>query len=103
MASMRQYVRSSWVGRAVLMPWRLKNALATTLPPVAKSFAWTLRSREHYNYSYDLNPLNLDYLAAFIAVVTGQAIKLARNYIGEIDNDAALKEHVVRLNRAHKE
>ncbi len=103
MASMRQYVRSSWVGRAVLMPWRLKNALTTTLPPVAKSFAWTLRSREHYNYSYDLNPLNLDYLAAFIAVVTGQPIKLARNYIGEIDNDVALKDHVVRLNRAHKE
>ena len=100
---MREYVRSSWVGRAALMPWRLKNALTTTLPPVAKSFTWTLKSREHYNYSYDLQPLNLEYLAAFIAVVTGQPIKLARNYIAEINNDQALKDHVVRLNRAHKQ
>ena len=85
------------------MPWRLKNALTTTLPPVAKSFTWTLKSREHYNYSYDLQSLNLEYLAGFIAVVTGQPIKLARNYIAEINNDQALKDHVVRLNRAHKE
>jgi len=100
---MRQYVRSSWLGRAVLMPWRLKNALTTTLPPVAQSFSWTLRSREHYNYSYDLQPLNLEYLAAFIGVVTGQPMKVARNYIREIDTDQALKDHVVRLNRSHKE
>ena len=86
-----------------LLPWRLKNALTTTLPPVAKSFTWTVRSREHYNYSYDLQPLNLEYLAAFVAVVTGQPIKLARNYLGEIHNDQALKDHVVRLNRAHAE
>ena len=59
MASMREYVRSSWFGRAVLMPWRLKNALTSTLPPVGKSLAWTVQSREHYNYSYDLQPLNL--------------------------------------------
>jgi len=85
------------------MPWRLKNALTTTLPPVAKSFTWTLKSREHYNYSYDLQSLNLEYLAAFIAVITGQPIKLARNYIAEINNDQALKDHVVRLNRGHKE
>src|SRR3712207_340389 len=99
MASLRQYVRSSWVGRAVLMPWRLKNALTTTLPPVARSVTWTFRSREHYNYSYDLQPLNLEYLAAFIAVITEQPIKLARNYIAEINNDQGLKNHVVRLNR----
>src|SRR3954462_4290437 len=103
MASFRQNVRSSWWGRAVLMPWRLKNALTTTLPPVARSFAWTFRSREHYNYSYDLQPLNLEYLAAFVAVITGVPRKVARNYIGEIENDHALKDHVVRLNLSHKE
>ncbi|HKQ39952.1 MAG TPA: class I SAM-dependent methyltransferase [Verrucomicrobiae bacterium] len=100
---MRKYVRSSWLGRMALMPWRLKNALTTTLPPIAKSFAWTVRSREHYNYSYDLQPLNLEYLAAFVAVATGEPIKLTRNYIGEINNDQALKDHVVRLNRSHEE
>ena len=100
---MREYVRSSWFGRAVLMPWRLKNALTSTLPPVGKSLAWTVQSREHYNYSYDLQPLNLEYLAAFIAVVTGEPIKAARGFIREIDTEQALKDHVVRLNRSHKE
>src|SRR5436190_6339558 len=103
MASVRKYVRSSWLGRMALLPWRLRNALTTTLPPVAKSFTWTLSSREHYNYSYDLQPLNIEYLAAFVAVVTGQPIKLVRNYIGEINDDRALKDHVVRLNRSHEE
>jgi hypothetical protein len=85
------------------MPWRLKNALTTTLPPVARSFAWTLRSREHYNYSYDLQPRNLEHLAAFVSVITGQSRKLTRNYLREIETDAALKDHVVRLNRSHAE
>jgi methyltransferase family protein len=103
MASIRQYVRSSWFGRLALMPWRLKNALTTTLPPVGRSFTWTLRSREHYNYSYELQPLNLEYLAAFVSTITGQPRKVTRNYIREIETDAALREHVVRLNRSHKE
>jgi hypothetical protein len=85
------------------MPWRLKNALTSTLPPVARSFAWTFRSREHYNYSYELEPLNLEHLAAFVSVITGQSRKVTRNYIREIETDVALKDHVARLNRSHTE
>ena len=29
---------------------------------------------EHYNYRYDLQPLNLEYLAAFVALITDQPI-----------------------------
>jgi hypothetical protein len=103
MASLRQYVKGSWLGRVALMPWRLKNALTSTLPPVARSFTWTFRSREHYNYSYELEPLNLEHLAAFVSVITGQPRKVTRNHIREIETDLALKDHVIRLNRSHKE
>lgn len=103
MASLRQYIRGSWVGRVLLIPWRLKNALASSLPPVLRSFAWAFKSREHYNYTYDLEPLNVEYLASFVAVVTGQPLKLALKYIREIETDTELKNHIVRLNREHKE
>lgn len=103
MASLRERVRSSWWGRVLLIPWRLKNALASSLPPVLRSFAWAFKSREHYNYTYDLQALNVEYLASFVAVVTGQPMKLAMKYIREIEGDAELKNHIARLNRAHKE
>src|SRR3954447_9449965 len=103
MTPFRNFVRSSAVGRVLLMPWRLKNALQTSLVPVGRAVRWTFASREHYNYSYDLQPLNVEYLAAFVAVVTGQPFKMIRKYIAEIDSDDALKSHVIRLNRQHKE
>lgn len=103
MALFRQYVRSSWLGRVLLIPWRLKNALASSLPPVLRSLAWAFKSREHYNYTYDLQPLNVEYLASFVAVVTGEPFKMALKYIREIEADTELKNHIVRLNRAHTE
>src|SRR5688572_7752324 len=90
MALFRQYVRSSWLGRVLLIPWRLKNALASSLPPVLRSLAWAFKSREHYNYTYDLQPLNVEYLASFVAVVTGEPFKMALKYIREIEADTEL-------------
>src|SRR5438093_12316651 len=99
MTPFRSFVRNSAAGRVLLMPWRLKNALRTTLRPVGRAIGWTFSSREHYNYSYDLQPLNVEYLAAFVSVVTSHAFKTVRNYIVEIDSDEALKTHDVNLNR----
>jgi predicted O-methyltransferase YrrM len=91
------------LGRVLLVPWRLKNALRTSCPPVGQAFVWALRSREHYNYSYDLQPLNLQYLASFVSVVTGRPFDEIESYLREIDSDQALKQHVVSRNRQHKE
>jgi predicted O-methyltransferase YrrM len=91
------------LGRVLLVPWRLRNALRTSCPPVGQALVWALRSREHYNYSYDLQPLNLQYLASFVSVVTGQPFDAVQGYLREIESDQRLKEHVVALNRQHKE
>ncbi len=77
--------------------------MGIALRPAWQAAAWTFRSREHYNYSYDLQPRNLDYLAAFISVVTCVPFADTRNYVREVENDQQLKDHVVRLNTATKE
>src|SRR5689334_7703910 len=81
----RNFVRSTWIGRVMLIPWRLKNALATALRPVGRAFVWAITSREHYNYTYDLEPLNLQYLTAFVAIVSGQSHATIAEYVQEIE------------------
>ena len=103
MTPARNFVRSTWIGRMLLIPWRFKGAMRVALRPVGRAVAWTFQSREHYNYSYDLEPLNVDYMASFVSVVTGEGFSKTRAYIREIENDQQLKDHVVRLNAAAKE
>ena len=103
MTRLRNFARSTWMGRVLLLPWRFKCAMGVVLKPVGNALAWTFRSREHYNYSYDLQARNVDYLAAFISVVSGESFSSARTYLREIENDQQLKDHVVRANAAAKE
>jgi methyltransferase family protein len=103
MSGFRSFVRSSWIGRVLLIPWRFKSAASVTFRPIGQAVKWTFRSREHYNYSYDLESLNLDYLAAFVSAITGESFPKTRGYIAEVENDNHLKEHVVRLSAASKE
>src|SRR4051812_28594469 len=85
------------------MPFRLKGAMSVTLPRVAQGVGWTFRSREHYNYSYELEPLNVEYLASFVSVITGANLSTVRGYIREIEGDQRLREHVVTLNSRTRE
>jgi len=81
----------------------MRWALAVTLPPVARALSWTFRSREHHNFTYELDDLNVKYLTAFVAVVTGQNYEAIEGYIREIQQDAKLREHIVQLSRHSKE
>src|SRR2546430_752853 len=103
MSRIRTFARSTWAGRLLLIPWRFRSAMTVVLKPVARAIAWTFRSREHYNYSYDLDPRNVDYLASFISVVTSEPFSKIRDYIREIENDQSLKDRVVRANAAASE
>jgi predicted O-methyltransferase YrrM len=103
MTRIRNFVRSSWIGRIALVPFRLRGAMGVTLPRVGRAVGWTFSSREHYNYSYDLDPLNVDYMASFMAVVTGEGFATIRSYIREIETDESLRKHVIELNAKAKE
>jgi len=55
---------------------------------------WLSDSRETTNFTYDLEELNLKYLASVLSVVTGQDESVISGYISEILNDNSFKEHV---------
>ena len=103
MSRFREFCRSTHLGRLLLIPWRLRNALMVVGPPVGKAFQWAFTSREHYNFTYDLDPLNRKYLVSFAAVVTGQPDSVIARFFDEIENDETLKSHVSRLNLGARE
>lgn len=103
MTALRNYIRSSWIGRLLLFPWRMKLALAATLPPVGQALVWTFKSREHHNFTYELDGLNVKYLTAFVAGVTSQSYEAIENYIREIQQDKELRDYIARLSRNSKE
>ncbi|HAS42443.1 MAG TPA: class I SAM-dependent methyltransferase [Microscillaceae bacterium] len=55
---------------------------------------WGITSREHTNFTYELKPENLAYLASLIALVTKKDYTEILNYIKEGQNDTALKEQI---------
>jgi hypothetical protein len=87
----------------MLLPWRFMQMLRVTVPPVWLGVKWTFTSRENHNYTYDLEPRSLDYLAAFLAAVSGRSLSETGRYLEEISGDARLKEHVRRLTLASTE
>lgn len=95
MSCLRELAKRTYAGRLLMMPWRLYCALKVTLKPVCASFGWVFTSREHYNYTYDLHPMSVNYLAAMLAVVTGRSQNEIAGYIREIETDEQLKRHIV--------
>ncbi len=55
---------------------------------------WLFASRETTNFTYALEKKNFDYLASFIAVVTGHYIDEILGYMYELQNDTALRNHI---------
>lgn len=93
----RDAVKSSALGRLILLPYRLQTALRASLPPLFRAFAWTFTSREHYNFTYNLQPRNIRYLISFVASITGQDYAIIEKYVQEIEQDEQLKAHILRM------
>ena len=88
--SLRDYFKYSAWGRIILIPYRFTLALGSIRKPLVEAVRWTFRSRELYNFTYDLNPLNRQYLASYIAVISGHETSLIQDYIHELEQDEAL-------------
>lgn len=56
---------------------------------------WGITSKEDTNYTYDLKPGNMMYLAKTISVVTGADFKTVLNYMNEAETDKDLKKYIV--------
>jgi predicted O-methyltransferase YrrM len=66
---------------------------------ISQMCQWAFTSKEYYNHSYHLTALNRDYLANYIAVISGQPLSLIEKYISELENDSkfcqALKQRTL--------
>lgn len=85
------------------MPWRLRSALRLTLKPVFRCVIWTFTSREHYNFTYHLEPLNIAHLTSLLSVVTGKDCNAIAGYLREVQEDSQLREHLLRHTKSSKE
>jgi hypothetical protein len=94
---LRRFLRNTALGRIVMIPFRFG---LIALPLLARQFGqalkWSFSSKEYYNHTYHLTELNKQYLASYIAAVIGHDVNAVERYIAELENDAALRELLVR-------
>ncbi|WBO64906.1 class I SAM-dependent methyltransferase [Streptomyces camelliae] len=72
-------------------PLRLANVVQHNARIARLSASWLVRSREHVHYTYDLEPLNMEHLAWFVATATGTRVATVRGYLKELQEDAELR------------
>ncbi|MFD9129978.1 CmcI family methyltransferase [Kitasatospora sp. NPDC059571] len=72
------------------LPVRFGDAARHNARIARRSAAWLFRSREHVHYTYDLEPLNLEHLAWFVATATGTGVDAVRGYLREVKEDDRL-------------
>jgi predicted O-methyltransferase YrrM len=70
---------------------------------VASAARWLVTSREYTNYTYDLTDLNKLHLAFFIANATGVTHETVGQYIRELEEDEALRDHIRSTTAASRE
>lgn len=81
--------------RVLMIPVRLAAALKYTASGVRQALAWSIRSREDTNYTYELSPSNLGHLAHVVSVVSGRPADECRRFIDEALDDAELRRHII--------
>lgn len=87
--------RSSHFGQWLNILVRFFRALPVAARPIGYLITWTFSSREDTNFTYPLKPLNEQYLAHTVAIVTGGKWEEARKYIDEAKTDKELAEHII--------
>jgi predicted O-methyltransferase YrrM len=94
---LRRFLRNTALGRIVMIPFRFTFI---ALPYLARQFGqmlkWAFTSKEYYNHTYHLTELNQQYLASYIAAVSGHDVREIERYINELANDAALRQMLVQ-------
>jgi predicted O-methyltransferase YrrM len=79
-----------------LIPLRLGWALTFALRQMGVMVRWALRSKEYYNYTYELTPLNQRYLSSYIAVITGHDVAEIEQFVRELESDEELRSLLIR-------
>jgi len=91
---LRQHIASSPLASLAALPSRIATVGRYNASTLTQSVRWLVRSREHTNFTYDLEPLNREHLAWFIASVTDRPVDDVRGFMLELEHDGELRELV---------
>ena len=94
--TLREKIATGPVARAAALPTRVSIVARYDARVLADSVRWLLLSREHTNFTYDLEPRNVEHLAWFVAAVANVPVTAIRGYLGELESDGSLREHLER-------
>jgi predicted O-methyltransferase YrrM len=92
--ALRRRVARTRLAPLAAFPVRLSSVVRHNARTAGRSARWLVGSREHTNYTYDLTPRNLEHLAWWVALVTGEPVDRARGWIAEANEDTDLRAHV---------
>jgi predicted O-methyltransferase YrrM len=92
----RRAVSRSRLAPLAAFPVRLAKVARHDAKVLRRSVHWLFASREHHNYTYKLTALNTDHLAWFVSVLCEVPVADVRGWIGEIESDTQLREHIER-------
>ena len=85
------------------LPYRVRTGASYVTPQLRNFAAWSFKSREVSNFTYDLEPLNEEYLASTIALATGCDAPQALAYIHELTSDRELHAQIIAATMASKQ
>jgi len=97
----RRVVRAKVIGPPLLLAYRAQLGARHVINDAKNVAAWLLTSREYTNYTYDLEPINEQYLAAVVSQVSARPDDEIRRYMRELKTDRELQHHMERLTRTH--
>ncbi|MEU5669733.1 class I SAM-dependent methyltransferase [Micromonospora sp. NPDC047753] len=92
---LRRAVARTPLAPIAAFPKRLRTVARHDAKMLRRSARWLLTSREHHNYTYDLTSLSRNHLAWFVSVVCDIPVKQVRAYLGEIESDDGLRQHLL--------
>ena len=95
-SKLRRRVATSPLARGAAFPLRTMIVARYDAQLIGRSVDWLVRGRETHNFTYDLDPLNLDQLGWFVSAVTGAEIAQVRAWMQELEDDNHLVDHLTR-------
>jgi predicted O-methyltransferase YrrM len=98
-ARIKRMLTSTLAGRIALIPPRAVRGLraAQVGPKLRQVLAWSVRSREIANFTYDTSRTSKLLLAATVAEIAGAETSQIAGYIEELEADRELAAHVVAI------
>ena len=90
----RHRLANSSAARGAAFPLRTLLVARYDAHVIGRSVDWLVRDRETTNFTYELDSLNRDQLAWFVAAVSGADVKQVRAWMQELEDDRGLFDHL---------